>query len=517
MNQNLYLQFFDNFSRQPEKVLIDTAEGASYRYRDVLDTSRRLARVLRERGVTPGERVVVQVDKSPQTVMLYLACLQVGAVYLPLNTAYTEAEIEYFLGDAEPRLYVCRPEDRDSAERLAERCGDVYQTPTAVETLGAAADGSLMALAEAAEADTEIAELGGDDLAAILYTSGTTGRSKGAMLTHANLAANSQALAETWHFGSDDHLLHALPIFHTHGLFVACNIILTVGASMTFLPKLDPEQLITLMPRATVLMGVPTFYTRLLASPRLDREAVRNMRLFVSGSAPLLAETHRDFFERTGHAILERYGMTETNMNTSNPYDGERRPGTVGFALPGSEVRITDRDSGKVLAAGETGLVEVRGPNVFKGYWRMPEKTAAEFREDGFFITGDLGVIDSDGYLSIVGRDKDLVISGGYNVYPKEIEQWIDELPEVVESAVIGVNHPDLGEGVTAAVVLKPGAALDEAQVLASLSDKVARYKQPKRVFFIDSLPRNVMGKVQKNALRERYADIYQTPATATR
>ncbi|WP_110666555.1 malonate--CoA ligase [Salinicola halophilus] len=511
MNHNLYLQFQDHFARQPDKVLIDTPEGDRYRYSDVLSLSRRMAKVLRESGVEPGDRVVVQVDKSPQAIMLYLACLQVGGVYLPLNTAYTDAEIEYFLGDAEPKLYVCRPQAEEAARRLAAACG-----VDGVETLGIDGGGSLMARVARASEDERIAEIGADDLASILYTSGTTGRSKGAMLTHSNLAANSQALAQTWRFTGEDHLLHALPIFHTHGLFVACNIVLTVGASMTFLPKLDPEQLITLMPRATVLMGVPTFYTRLLASPRLDRETTANMRLFVSGSAPLLAETHREFSDRTGHAILERYGMTETNMNTSNPYDGERRPGTVGFALPGSEVRITDRESGETLSPGETGAVEVRGSNVFKGYWRMPEKTASEFRDDGFFITGDLGVIDADGYLSIVGRDKDLVISGGYNVYPKEIEQWIDELPGVVESAIVGVPHPDLGEGVTAAVVLKPDASLDEAAVLAALGEKVARYKQPKRVFFVDCLPRNVMGKVQKNVLRERYADLYQTSGASS-
>ncbi|WP_110686456.1 malonate--CoA ligase [Salinicola aestuarinus] len=505
MNHNLYLQLSSHFDRQPDKVLIDTPDGDRYRYRDVLSLSQRMAHVLHDRGVEPGDRVVVQVDKSPQAIMLYLACLQVGGVYLPLNTAYTDAEIDYFLGDAEPRLYVCRPQAEESARRLAAACG-----VEAVETLGVDGDGSLMALVDLASEDERVADVGPDALASILYTSGTTGRSKGAMLTHQNLAANSQALATTWQFSAEDHLLHALPIFHTHGLFVACNIVFTVGASMTFLPKLDAEQLLDLMPRATVLMGVPTFYTRLLASPRLDRETTANMRLFVSGSAPLLAETHREFSERTGHAILERYGMTETNMNTSNPYDGQRRPGTVGFALPGSEVRITDRESGDTLLPGETGAVEVRGPNVFKGYWRMPEKTASEFRDDGFFITGDLGVIDADGYLSIVGRDKDLVISGGYNVYPKEVEQWIDELPGVVESAIVGVAHPDLGEGVTAAVVLKPDASLDEEAVLAALSDKIARYKQPKRVFFVDSLPRNVMGKVQKNVLRERYADLYQ-------
>ncbi|WP_457807927.1 malonate--CoA ligase [Kushneria sp. EE4] len=511
MNHNLYLQFYPHFERHPDKVLIDTPEGDQYRYSDVLARSRRFASVLKALGISPGDRVVVQVDKSPQALMLYLAALQVGAAWLPLNTAYTESEVEYFLTDAEPRVYICRPDDLEQARGLAERCGVAH-----VESLGVASDGTLMDKSEAGSEETQIAEVDRDDLASILYTSGTTGRSKGAMLTHGNLAANSQALVETWQFSDADHLLHALPIFHTHGLFVACNVTLTVGGSMTLMPRLDVDQLLDLMPRATVLMGVPTFYTRLLASPRLDRERTANMRLFISGSAPLLAETHHDFFERTGHAILERYGMTETNMNTSNPYDGERRPGTVGMALPGSEVRITDRDTGKPLPDGETGLVEVRGPNVFKGYWRMPDKTREEFRDDGFFITGDLGLIDDKGYLSIVGRDKDLVISGGYNVYPKEIEQWIDALPEVSESAVIGVHHPDLGEGVTAAVVLRDNARLDEAQVLAALKDKLARYKQPGRVFFIDALPRNVMGKVQKNVLRERYADTYQQTAAAS-
>ncbi|WP_346798015.1 malonyl-CoA synthase [Halomonas sp. Bachu 37] len=505
MNHNLYLQFLPHFERQPSKVLIDTPEGKRYRYADVLATTQRLAGALQELDVQPGDRVAVQVDKSPEAIMLYLACLQVGAAYLPLNTAYTGSEIEYFLGDAEPQLYVCAPERVGDAMRFCQAGSVVH-----VESLSAAGDGSLMDRAAKAEPVTEVAQLGEHDLAAILYTSGTTGRSKGAMLSHGNLASNSRALAEAWRFSTDDHLLHALPIFHTHGLFVACNIVLTVGASMTFMPGLDVEQLLDLMPRATVLMGVPTFYSRLLKSPRLDRETVANMRLFVSGSAPLLAETHEGFHERTGHAILERYGMTETNMNTSNPYDGERRPGTVGFPLPGTELRITDLESGAELPRGETGLVELRGPNVFQGYWRMPEKTRAEFRDDGFFITGDLGRVDADGYLHIVGRDKDLVISGGYNVYPKEVEQLIDELPGVAESAVFGVAHPDLGEGVTAVVVAKEGQTPpDEASVQAALADRLARYKQPKRVFIIEALPRNVMGKVQKNQLRDTYADLY--------
>ncbi|MBH8581379.1 malonate--CoA ligase [Bisbaumannia pacifica] len=507
MNHNLYLQFLPHFQRQPQKPLIESPEGQGYTYGEAQARARRLAGALRELGVTPGERVAVQVDKSPEAILLYLACLQIGAVYLPLNTAYTGAEIEYFLGDAEPRLYVCRPKALEEARQLAAACG----VPR-VESLGCAGDGSLLEKADRAEPWEQVAEIGERDLAAILYTSGTTGRSKGAMLSHLNLASNSRALAEAWRYTADDHLLHALPIFHTHGLFVACNITLTTGAAMTFLPKLDVEQLLDLMPRATVLMGVPTFYTRLLQSPRLDRDAVANMRLFVSGSAPLLAETHQEFEARTGHAILERYGMTETNMNTSNPYDGARRPGTVGLPLPGVELRISDRESGAELPRGETGMVELRGPNVFQGYWRMPEKTRAEFRDDGFFITGDLGRIDAHGYLQIVGRDKDLVISGGYNVYPKEVEQLIDDLPGVVESAVIGVPHPDLGEGVTAVVVAE--GDLDEATILAALGDQLARYKQPKRVFFVDALPRNVMGKVQKKQLRETYAELYQPLAS---
>ncbi|MCM2129764.1 malonate--CoA ligase [Larsenimonas rhizosphaerae] len=506
MNHNLYLQFQTHFDQQPDKVLMATLEGDTHTYGEVQDTAMKMVGVLRRLGVAQGDRVVVQVEKSAQALMLYLACLRAGAVYLPLNTAYTDNEVAYFLQDAEPRLVVCDPARRDSHRALAEAHGVAH-----VETLGNDCSGSLMAQVADEAPDRTIAEMGADDLAAILYTSGTTGRSKGAMLSHRNLAANSQALVDTWQFTRDDHLLHALPIFHTHGLFVACNIILTAGASMTLLPGFDAQALLSLMPQATVLMGVPTFYTRLLDQPGLDRTSTAAMRLFISGSAPLLAETHREFHARTGHMILERYGMTETNMNTSNPYEGERRPGTVGFALPGSEVRVVDRDSGAELPAGQNGLVEVRGPNVFQGYWRMPEKTREEFRADGFFITGDLGMLDDDGYLHIVGRDKDLVISGGYNVYPKEIEQFIDELPGVRESAVIGVPHPDLGEGVAAAVVLNEGAEVTQEDITSALAPHLARYKQPRRVVFVDALPRNVMGKVQKNLLREAHADLYQT------
>lgn len=350
----------------------------------------------------------------------------------------------------------------------------------------------------------------GSDLAAILYTSGTTGRSKGAMLTHDNLASNALTLVNTWRFTKDDVLLHALPIYHTHGLFVATNTILFSGASMIFLAKFDANEIMSLMPRATCLMGVPTFYVRLIQHPGLTREATAHMRLFISGSAPLLAETHRAFAEKTGKPILERYGMTETNMSTSNPYDGDRIAGTVGFPLPGVSLRVVDPETGTAVPQGEIGMIEVKGPNVFCGYWRNPEKTKAEFRDDGFFITGDLGKIDERGYVHIVGRGKDLVISGGFNVYPKEIETEIDGIKGVFESAVIGLPHTDFGEGVTAVVVLEKGASLDEAAILAAISGKLAKFKQPKRVLFVADLPRNAMGKVQKNVLRETYKGLYE-------
>ena len=378
-----------------------------------------------------------------------------------------------------------------------------------MDTLDASGKGSLTEAADKAATAFTTVPRGADDLAAILYTSGTTGRSKGAMLSHDNLASNSLTLIDYWRFTKDDVLIHALPIYHTHGLFVASNVTLFARASMIFLPKLDPDLIINLMARATVLMGVPTFYTRLLQNPRLNKETTSHMRLFISGSAPLLADTHREWFARTGHAVLERYGMTETNMNTSNPYDGERVPGAVGFPLPGVSVRVTDPETGKELARDEIGMIEVKGPNVFKGYWRMPEKTKSEFRPDGFFITGDLGKIDTQGYVHIVGRGKDLVISGGFNVYPKEIESEIDAMPGVVESAVIGVPHADFGEGVTAVVVRHPGADVNEASVLKGLDGRLAKFKMPKRVFVVDELPRNTMGKVQKNVLRDQYKDIY--------
>jgi len=505
MSHNLFELFAERMDARGDADFIVTGDGRRYSYAQALQASARLAGTLASLGVEPGDRIAVQVDKSPEAILLYLACLRMGGAYLPLNTGYTSAEIAYFLGDAEPALFVCRPAAADEAQRVATETG----CPR-VMTLGTDGEGSLMEVAEQAEPRQAIEPRAETDLAAILYTSGTTGRSKGAMLTHANLASNARALVEAWRFDANDRLIHALPIFHTHGLFVACNTVLMAGAAMLFLPKFDIDAILEEIARGTALMGVPTYYTRLLDDERLTPELAKNMRLFTSGSAPLTADTHTEFERRTGHAILERYGMTETGMNTSNPYDGDRIAGTVGLPLPGVEVQVIDRETGAPLPTGETGMLKVRGPNVFIGYWRMPEKTAEELGEDGFFITGDLAKIDDSGYVQIVGRDKDLVISGGFNVYPKEVEQEIDAMDAVVESAVIGVPHPDLGECVTAVVVLRSGATLDEKQVIAALTGRLARYKQPKRVFFVDELPRNTMGKVQKNQLREQFHAIYR-------
>ncbi|MET4197572.1 MULTISPECIES: malonyl-CoA synthase [unclassified Bradyrhizobium] len=501
-NANLFSRLFDGLD-DPKRLAVETQDGGRISYGDLIARAGQMANVLVARGVKPGDRVAVQVEKSVANIVLYLATVRAGAVYLPLNTAYTLNELDYFIGDAEPSLVVCDP---SKAEGLAPIAAKVKAK---VETLGPDGKGSLTEAADKASSEFVTVSRANDDLAAILYTSGTTGRSKGAMLTHDNLASNSLSLVGYWRFTDKDVLIHALPIYHTHGLFVATNVTLFSRASMIFLPKLDPDLIIKLMARATVLMGVPTFYTRLLQSSALSRDTTRHMRLFISGSAPLLAETHREWSARTGHAVLERYGMTETNMNTSNPYDGERVPGAVGFPLPGVSVRVTEPETGKELPRDEIGMIEVKGPNVFRGYWRMPEKTKSEFRPDGFFITGDLGKIDDKGYVHILGRGKDLVISGGFNVYPKEIESELDAMPGVVESAVIGVPHADFGEGVTAVLVCNKGADVTEAAVLKALDGRLAKFKMPKRVFVVDELPRNTMGKVQKNVLRDTYKDIY--------
>ncbi|MER8972813.1 MULTISPECIES: malonyl-CoA synthase [unclassified Mesorhizobium] len=501
---------FDAFRARmptPGRLLMEAEDGRSISYGEMLARSAQLAHVVSQLGVEAGDRVAVQVEKSPEAIFLYLACLRAGAIFLPLNTAYTLTELDYFFRDAEPRLIVCDPARVTEIGALAQASG------AAVATLGSKGEGSLTDRASEAAVDFHDVARGPDDLAAILYTSGTTGRSKGAMLSHENLASNARVLVDLWRFTAADVLIHALPVFHTHGLFVATNVVLMAGASMLFETKFDPARIVSLLPRATVLMGVPTFYVRLLQQDGLNRQAAKNIRLFISGSAPLLAETHRAWRERTGHAILERYGMTETNMNTSNPYEEKRRAGTVGFPLPGVSLRIADPDGGETLARGEVGMIEVKGPNVFCGYWRMPEKTRAEFRDDGFFITGDLGLIDADGYVHIVGRGKDLIISGGYNIYPKEVESEIDALLGVAESAVIGVAHPDFGEGVTAVVVRAPGSTISAAGIVEAIAGRLARYKHPKRVIFVDELPRNTMGKVQKNLLREAYKDLYTSKA----
>jgi malonyl-CoA/methylmalonyl-CoA synthetase len=503
MSANLYDLIRARAAADPAAVLLETPSGRCFVYGDLDARTGQIANVLRARGVRPGERVAVQVEKSPEAVFLYLACLRAGAVFLPLNTAYTLAELDYFFTDAEPSLIVCGPEhSRGIAALEAARAATVL-------TLDAAGRGSLGDAA--GDAPREFATVGrtSDDLAAILYTSGTTGRSKGAMLSHGNLATNALTLRDAWGFTAADVLLHALPIYHTHGLFVAINTTLLAGAHMLFLPRFEPGLVLEALARATVMMGVPTYYVRLLAHAGFTREVARNVRLFVSGSAPLLEETFHAFEARTGQRILERYGMTETGMNTSNPLHGEHRPGTVGLPLAGVEVRVTDVH-GRVLPPGESGVLEVRGPNVFRGYWRMPEKTAEEFRPDGFFITGDIARIDRDGYVTIVGRARDLIISGGLNVYPKEIESVIDDLEGVEESAVIGVPHPDLGEGVVAVVKRRAGASpIDAAAVIAGARGRLAPFKTPKRVVFVDELPRNSMGKVQKNLLRETYSDAF--------
>ncbi len=503
MADDLFSYFRSRFPEDMEKVFLETSDGRIITYGNLLTETGRLANLLMSLGLAPGDRLAVQAEKSADALLLYLATLRAGAVYLPLNPAYTASEVRYFLTDAAPRAFIHDPANESALSALATELGIAHRL-----TLGPDSSGTLMAAAMKHGSDfTDIAR-NADDLAAILYTSGTTGRSKGAMLTHANLRSNADVLCSFWRFTAEDVLLHALPIFHTHGLFVGTNVTLAAGASMLFLPRFELGDVIRLLPRASVMMGVPTFYTRLLGAPAFTRDLVAHMRLFVSGSAPLLSQTHTEFTERTGHAILERYGMTETNMNTSNPYDGARIPGSVGPALPGVEVRIANPETGKPIR-GDVGVIEVRGPNVFGGYWNMPERTAEEFRADGFFITGDLGHIDERGYVYIIGRAKDLIISGGLNVYPVEVEDAINALPGVTESAVIGVPHPDFGEAVVAVVKLNAGAGMTESQMNSQLAERLAGFKRPKRVLFTDELPRNTMGKVQKKALRDLHARLF--------
>ncbi|MFC3612543.1 malonyl-CoA synthase [Lutimaribacter marinistellae] len=496
-HNHLIKELRDATDGRADEIFAYLPDGATVRFGDLFEGAGRMAAALIACGSKPGDRVAVQVAKTIEAIQLYLGTVMAGGVFLPLNTAYTGPEVAYFLKDATPRVVVCDPGRLDEVRGIAGSAE--------VLTLDSSGHGTLRDLADAQEPANPLPRAA-DDLAAILYTSGTTGRSKGAMLSHANLASNSATLRDYWRFTADDVLIHALPIFHTHGLFVATNVALLAGAQVVFLPGFDSDAILEAMPRATALMGVPTFYTRLLADPRLTRERAANMRLFISGSAPLLVDTHEQWEARTGHRILERYGMTETNMSTSNPYEGERRAGTVGFPLPGVEARVML--DGAEVPTGEIGVLEVRGPNVFKGYWQMPEKTAEELRPDGWFITGDLAKVDADGYVTIVGREKDLIITGGFNVYPKEIEGLIDDLPGVSESAVIGVPHPDFGEGVVAVVVPADDSITPEA-ITGALEGQLAKFKQPKRIIMLDALPRNTMGKVQKKALREDYAGLF--------
>jgi len=461
----------------------------------------RAANALRASGVTPGDRVAVQIAKSADALAIYAATVSIGGVFLPLNPAYTAHELDYFIGNATPRVLICAPTTAAALAPIAAQHG------ARLFTLDGGGRGSFADLMVDQPNSLSPTSRNSDDLAAILYTSGTTGRAKGAMLTHGNLLSNAQALAGLWRFTDQDVLLHALPIFHTHGLFVASNVSLLTGGAMIFLPGFDADMVLHHLPRATTMMGVPTFYTRLLSHPGFTKSVAAHIRLFVSGSAPLLGETHAQFQARTGHQILERYGMTETNMNTSNPYDPPRRAGTVGFPLPGVALKITV--DGVHVPQGDIGQIEVRGPNVFAGYWQMPEKTAEDLRPDGWFATGDLGKIDADGYLHIVGRSKDLIISGGYNIYPIEIEAMLDALPGIAESAVIGLPHADLGEAVFAVLTAKPGAVVDTVAVLAGLTETLARFKQPRAAVVVADLPRNAMGKVQKAALRAHYADWF--------
>lgn len=509
MNDNLYALIAGHFPKDPAAPCMILPDDRVWTYGDVERATARMANLMVSLGLKPGDRVAAQVEKTPEALVLYLATVRAGMAFLPMNPAYQRHEVEYFLADAEPGLFVCRPQMRELADELAAKIG-----ACTVLELDEQGKGSLITAAtpHVDSFDTVVREK--TDLAAILYTSGTTGRSKGAMLTHGNLAANARTLHAWWHFQPGDVLLHMLPIFHVHGLFIACHCALLNGSAMFFEPKFDPARALKLLPKSTVFMGVPTFYVRLLLEQDFGREQTRNMRLFISGSAPLLRETFDEFKSRTGHTLLERYGMSEGGMFTSNPYDGERRGGTVGLALPGTDLRIVD-DQGREVKAGTVGNIQVRGTNVFAGYWRMPEKTREEFTAEGFFKTGDMGMVSADGYVSISGRSKDLVITGGLNVYPKEIEELIDAMPGVLESAVIGLPHSDFGEAVSAVVVRQKspaGKALTEAGIIAAIKGQLANFKVPKWVYLVDELPRNAMGKVQKNVLRQNYANQAALP-----
>lgn len=495
---NLFSNFQENFPDDLESQFLVTSKGRQVSYLELNDASARIANYLLELGASPGERVTVQVEKSVESIFLYLACLRSGLVYHPLNTAYKSSELSFFIENAEPTIVICSTEAVDTYRSIVSKEGI-----KAFLTLDSDGSGTLMQEAARFSSNCETRQSKGSETAALLYSSGTTGQPKGIVLSHDNLLKNGETLVNTWAFSSSDQLLHMLPIYHVHGLFVGLNTILLSGASMVWCEGFNAEEAIENLPNCTVMMGVPTYYTRLLSNSKLKKECCSNMRLFISGSAPLLKETFVNFQDKTGHTILERYGMTETGMNTSNPLDGERRAGTVGLPLSGVTVRVVD-GSGEEMTTNETGDIQIKGPNVFSGYWRMPDKSAEDFTEDGFFNTGDKGSIDSDGYLSIVGREKDMIITGGLNVYPREIELIIDEINGVKESAVVGVADLDFGEAVIA-VIVSDGSILDEEKIISLCKAQLANFKIPKRIYFIKDLPRNAMGKIQKNLLRERF------------
>ena len=511
MNHNLYAALRAEFPKDLNATAIETDDGLHYSWADLERASAMMANLLDALHMPKGSRVAVQVEKSVEAVMLYLATLRAGYVFLPLNTAYQSAEMAYFIGNAEPTVVVCSSKNFGWVSKIAFKAGTHN-----VFTLDDDRTGSLLTRAAHCSDKHQVVQSQADDLAAILYTSGTTGRSKGAMLSHGNMLSNAQTLKDYWGWKPGDVLIHALPIFHVHGLFVAIHGALLNGSKMIWMSKFDPKLVIAKMPQATVFMGVPTLYVRMLAEPSLTKAQTANMRLFVAGSAPLLLETCNAWHERTGQPILERYGMSETVMLTSNPYaadaryggQSERRGGTVGFPLPGVSLRVQD-DQGQGLPMGEIGGIQVKGPNVFGGYWRMPEKTKEEFTTDGYFKTGDVGKVDARGYVVIVGRSKDLIISGGYNVYPAEIEGYINDMPGVAESALIGVAHPDFGEVGVAVVIAKPDAQLNAEGIIAALKSQLANFKIPKKCFVVAELPRNTMGKVQKNLLREQYKALF--------
>lgn len=502
---NLFNLFKKRFPQDLTRTFIETKNGKQYSYQELINLTSTIESTMTNAGIGKGDRVIFQINKSPEAVFLYLACLKLGAISVPLNNAYTASELSYFLDDIEPGLVVCDPASPIIKDNLLHT-----RDNTSLLTLDKHGKGSLFKNTDNISRSEQVADVVADDIACILYTSGTTGKPKGAMITHENLSSNALTVHQSWGFNSDDILLHALPIFHVHGLFVALNCVLLSGTPMFFLPDFNIDDIIKFLPRSTVLMGVPTFYTRLLSHYGLNDTTLKNIRLFISGSAPLLKEVSDDFYTKTGHRILERYGMTETVMISSNPLKGERVPGTVGQPLPNIEVRITTEDD-KTLEVGATGNIQVSGPNVFKGYWKNPEKSQEEFTKDGFFKTGDVGFLDEKGYLTIVGRSKDLIISGGYNVYPKEIENIMNTLEGIHESAVIGVPHPDFGEGVIAVVVKENNKKIDESNLKSLLKQELAIYKVPKRIFDISELPLNVMGKVQKNTLRKIYNSVFNT------